>query len=140
MDSAEEKTPLVALPTTYDRKPHRKTSRKQSSFKSNLARPTSSDSSAKVDLGQFLSSAQISCHNVTFSVITGTLMNKQSKRVLTDVSAIFKPGINAIMGPSGSGKTTLLDLLAQRRDKNLLEGDILINGRQFPENFNFCSG
>ena len=40
--------------------------------------------------------------------------------------------MTAIVGPSGSGKTSLLNVLANRispNKNNLLEGEILINGR-----------
>ena len=33
----------------------------------------------------------------------------------------------AILGPSGSGKSTFLDVLANRRNKENLQGDILLN-------------
>ena len=34
------------------------------------------------------------------------------------------------MGPSGSGKSTFLDVLADRRNKQNIQGDILVNGKK----------
>ena len=44
------------------------------------------------------------------------------KRVLTDVSLSFAPGLNLLVGPSGAGKTTLLRLLvtAERPTKGAI--------------------
>ncbi|XP_067850736.1 broad substrate specificity ATP-binding cassette transporter ABCG2-like isoform X3 [Heptranchias perlo] len=65
---------------------------------------------------------------------------KFTKDVLTDISGIMKPGMNAIMGPSGCGKTTLLDILAARKDSSGLTGEVLIDGAQQPTNFNCIAG
>ncbi|KAL3229770.1 putative ABC transporter ATP-binding protein/permease [Nakaseomyces bracarensis] len=43
----------------------------------------------------------------------------ETKRILQNVSATFKPGmINAIMGPSGSGKSSFLNLISKRLDSS----------------------
>lgn len=52
------------------------------------------------------------------------------KLLLDDVYGYVKPGeLTALMGSSGAGKTTLLDVLANRKNIGVVEGDILINGR-----------
>ncbi|XP_072351260.1 broad substrate specificity ATP-binding cassette transporter ABCG2-like [Scyliorhinus torazame] len=65
---------------------------------------------------------------------------KYTKEVLSGVSGIMKPGMNAIMGPLGSGKRTLLDILAARKDPSGLTGEVLIDGTQQPLNFNRIAG
>lgn len=64
----------------------------------------------------------------------------EKKVILTDVSGIMKPGLNAIMGPTGSGKSSLLDVLAGRKDPKGLTGEVLINGVPLPKNFKRISG
>ncbi|XP_029911937.1 broad substrate specificity ATP-binding cassette transporter ABCG2b [Myripristis murdjan] len=52
------------------------------------------------------------------------------KYILTDVSGIMRPGMNAIMGPTGSGKTSLLDVIAGRKDPaGLRQGSVLVDGK-----------
>ncbi|XP_077157037.1 broad substrate specificity ATP-binding cassette transporter ABCG2-like isoform X2 [Paroedura picta] len=62
------------------------------------------------------------------------------KEILTEVSGVMKPGLNAILGPTGSGKSSLLDILATRKDPCGLTGDILINGYPQPPQFKCMSG
>ncbi|XP_053260077.1 broad substrate specificity ATP-binding cassette transporter ABCG2-like isoform X1 [Podarcis raffonei] len=62
------------------------------------------------------------------------------KDILTDVSGVMKPGLNAILGPTGCGKSSLLDILATRKNPKGLTGDILINGFPLPPNFKCISG
>ncbi|KAI1741490.1 putative ABC multidrug transporter [Xylaria scruposa] len=51
------------------------------------------------------------------------------KQLLQNVSGFVTPGkLVALMGSSGAGKTTLMDVLAQRKDKGIVKGSILING------------
>ncbi|KAI0855739.1 putative ABC multidrug transporter [Xylaria cubensis] len=51
------------------------------------------------------------------------------KQLLRNVSGFVTPGkLVALMGSSGAGKTTLMDVLAQRKDKGIVQGSILING------------
>ncbi|KAI8622996.1 multidrug resistance protein CDR1 [Xylariaceae sp. FL1651] len=58
------------------------------------------------------------------------------KQLLRDVSGFVTPGkLVALMGSSGAGKTTLMDVLAQRKDKGIVKGSILINGR--PQGISF---
>ena len=65
---------------------------------------------------------------------------KTPKQILTDLSGIFKPGMNAIMGPTGSGKSSLLDLLADRKAREGLEGEILLNGQPQTADFKYRVG
>lgn len=60
----------------------------------------------------------------------------EEKKILSNVNAVFKPGVNAIMGPSGSGKTTLLNYLTGRtRLKSLkIEGEMYLNSNKVPFN------
>ncbi|ELU16058.1 hypothetical protein CAPTEDRAFT_155979 [Capitella teleta] len=64
----------------------------------------------------------------------------KNKHVLTDISGIMKPGMNAIMGPTGSGKSSLLDVLAGRKNPVGLSGTVLVDGKQQPKNFKCMSG
>lgn len=66
--------------------------------------------------------------------------DKTSKQILHDVSGIFKPGMNAIMGPTGCGKSSLLDILADRKDRQGLEGEILINGKPRTDDYKYDVG
>ena len=51
------------------------------------------------------------------------------KALLKGVSGIARPKtMTALMGPSGAGKTTLLDVLAGRKSKGKVEGEIKLNG------------
>ena len=65
---------------------------------------------------------------------------KTPKRILSDLSGIFKPGMNAIMGPTGSGKSSLLDLLADRKAREGFEGEILLNGQPQTNDFKYRVG
>jgi ATP-binding cassette subfamily G (WHITE) protein 2 len=67
-------------------------------------------------------------------------LKKTRKQVLTDLTGIFKPGMNAIMGPTGSGKSSLLDLLADRKDRRGFEGEILLNGQFRTEDYKYRVG
>ncbi|EJT99550.1 hypothetical protein DACRYDRAFT_81942 [Dacryopinax primogenitus] len=59
-----------------------------------------------------------------------------SKRLLHDVYGYVKPGsLTALMGASGAGKTTCLDVLAQRKNIGVVQGEILMNGRPLGANF-----
>ena len=68
---------------------------------------------------------------LTLSVSTGPPWKRhtESKRVLSDVSGIVKPGqLLAIVGPSGAGKSSLLDVLSGRKNTGTVQGTVLVNG------------
>ncbi|KAG5638577.1 hypothetical protein H0H81_011797 [Sphagnurus paluster] len=61
--------------------------------------------------------------------------------LLDDVSGYVVPGkLTALMGESGAGKTTLLNVLAQRQDTGVVEGDRFVNGQKPPADFQSQSG
>ena len=60
----------------------------------------------------------------------------KSKEILYDLSGIFQPGMNAILGPTGSGKSTLLDILANRKNRQGLTGELLVDGEIYSQDFN----
>ena len=64
----------------------------------------------------------------------------RNKKILTDVSGKMTPGLNAIMGPTGSGKTTLLDILAARKVKSYVRGQVLVDGDPQPDYFKCTTG
>ncbi|CAF4602861.1 unnamed protein product [Rotaria socialis] len=67
-------------------------------------------------------------------------LQKAQKQILTNVSGIFRTGMNAIMGPTGCGKASLLDLLADRKDREGFEGEILLNGQPRTQNYKYHVG
>ena len=80
---------------------------------------------------------------ITFKSINYTLYSQkniihsclkhQEKQILFDLNGIFKPGMNAILGPTGSGKSTLLDILANRKTRDGLSGEVFFRWRKFIE-------
>ncbi|CAM6086642.1 unnamed protein product [Calypogeia fissa] len=53
-------------------------------------------------------------------------------QLLTGITGAFRPGVlTALVGVTGAGKSTLMDVLAVRKTKGYVEGDIRING--FPQ-------
>ncbi|KAG5644208.1 hypothetical protein DXG03_008871 [Asterophora parasitica] len=61
--------------------------------------------------------------------------------LLDDVSGYVVPGkLTALMGESGAGKTTLLNVLAQRVDTGVVQGDRFVNGQPPPHDFQSQSG
>ncbi|CAF3700099.1 unnamed protein product [Rotaria socialis] len=67
-------------------------------------------------------------------------LQKTRKTILHDVSGVCRPGMTAIMGPTGCGKSSLLDLLADRKDREGLEGEILVNGELRTQNYKYHVG
>jgi len=67
-------------------------------------------------------------------------IKKQHQRILYDINGIFKPGMNAILGATGSGKSSLLDILADRKDRKGLEGQVLMDGQIQTSNFKYRVG
>ncbi|XP_064405232.1 broad substrate specificity ATP-binding cassette transporter ABCG2-like [Halichondria panicea] len=82
--------------------------------------------------------------NVSYSVRGFNKCHWTTKTILTNVSGVMVPGINAIMGPTGGGKTTLLDVLAKRKGTSGLSqtitGSVLLNGEHLPSDFNLRTG
>ena len=72
------------------------------------------------------------CYNYFLSRCSKT----KRKQILYNLTGIFKPGMNAILGPTGSGKSTLLDILANRKDRQGLHGEILLDGQTYRKDFN----
>ncbi|KAK2781853.1 hypothetical protein FQN53_000280 [Emmonsiellopsis sp. PD_33] len=63
------------------------------------------------------------------------------RKLLNRVSGYVKPGsMIALMGASGSGKTTLLNTLAQRQRIGVVGGDMLVDGRSLPPDFQRGTG
>ncbi|CAF4088309.1 unnamed protein product, partial [Rotaria magnacalcarata] len=67
-------------------------------------------------------------------------LKKTRKTILQDVSGVCRPGMTAIMGPTGCGKSSLLDLLADRKDREGFEGEILVNGKLRTQNYKYHVG
>ena len=65
---------------------------------------------------------------------------KKPKQILFNLTGIFKPGMNAILGPTGSGKSTLLEILADRKDRRGLTGQVLIDGQPQMQDFKYRVG
>ncbi|CAF3342003.1 unnamed protein product [Rotaria sp. Silwood1] len=98
----------------------------------------------------------ISFYNINYIIGNKTVKNKSStrwrtkifpfwnpipsKQILTDVSGVFTPGMNAILGPTGCGKSTLLDILADRKDNHGLTGTVLVSGQTRPSYFKYIIG
>ncbi|RDW64630.1 hypothetical protein BP6252_10281 [Coleophoma cylindrospora] len=63
------------------------------------------------------------------------------RKLLDNITGWIKPGqLGALMGSSGAGKTTLLDVLAQRKDVGVIEGEVLVDGRPLPQSFQRSAG
>ncbi|KAI6650415.1 ATP-binding cassette sub-family G member 2-like [Oopsacas minuta] len=86
---------------------------------------------------------RLAYHKIDYAVpkidIFGLIKFKE-KQILKNVSGIMYPGLNAIMGPTGSGKTTLLDILAARKDKRYIEGEVLMNDKPRSKQFKCITG
>ena len=48
--------------------------------------------------------------------------------------------MNAILGPTGCGKSSLLDILADRKEREGLEGQVLMDGKTQSEDFKYRVG
>ncbi|KAM3337572.1 pleiotropic drug resistance protein 1-like [Capsicum galapagoense] len=78
-------------------------------------------------------------HSITFDEVMYSVDMPQEMKdqgatedklvLLKGVSGAFRPGVlTALMGVSGAGKTTLMDVLAGRKIRGYIEGDIRISG------------
>ncbi|CAM6107413.1 unnamed protein product [Calypogeia fissa] len=76
----------------------------------------------------------ISFHNINYFVDMPDTMKEQGVtgdklQLLNNVSGVVRPGVlTALVGISGAGKTTLMDVLAGRKTRGYVEGDIFISG------------
>ncbi len=69
------------------------------------------------------------------------LIKGNPRRLLNNVSGFVAPGkMTALMGESGAGKTTLLNVLAQRTDTGVVQGDFTVNGAPLPKSFQSATG
>lgn len=92
----------------------------------------------EVDENIGIQKAYFTWAHVDYSVPTG---NGYVKTLLQGVSGYAKPGtLCALMGSSGAGKTTLMDVLARRKTKGTIEGDVRVNGLPQDRQFGRMSG
>lgn len=76
-------------------------------------------------------------HNVCYDI----KIKNELRRLLDNVDGWVKPGtLTALMGVSGAGKTTLLDVLASRVTMGVIDGQILVDGRQRDASFQRKTG
>uniref|UniRef100_A0A7S3EI01 Probable ATP-dependent transporter ycf16 n=1 Tax=Rhodosorus marinus TaxID=101924 RepID=A0A7S3EI01_9RHOD len=82
--------------------------------------------------------AHFTWKDVTYSVPIG---RNEKKELLHEVCGYALPGrLCALMGSSGAGKTTLMDVLARRKTKGTITGDVLVNGYPQDSLFGRVSG
>ncbi|THD25424.1 ATP-binding cassette sub-family G member 2 [Fasciola hepatica] len=76
----------------------------------------------------------VSFHDVSYEVDVRKLPCSCPNRVtvLSHLSGILTPGMNAIMGPTGCGKSSFLDVLAGRKDPKNVSGYVLLDGERQP--------
>lgn len=95
-------------------------------------------------IGESVPPVTVAFRNLSYSVSSGgstakaavngdgNNQSQPSTYLLRDVSGFAQPRtLTALMGSSGAGKTTLLDVLAGRKTRGRIEGDILLNGVPF---------
>jgi ATP-binding cassette subfamily G (WHITE) protein 2 (SNQ2) len=94
---------------------------------------TEADSPDKnASLGGIKMSSTFSWKHLHYTVPT----SDGPRRLLDNVSGYVPPGkLTALMGESGAGKTTLLNVLAQRVGTGVVGGDMEMNGRKLPVDF-----
>ncbi|CAF2953683.1 unnamed protein product [Rotaria sp. Silwood2] len=90
----------------------------------------------------------ISFHSINYTlksqqccnILPMPCLKKKQQQILYDLNGIFKPGMNAILGQTGSGKSSLLDILADRKDRRGLKGQVLMNGQPQGSDFKYRVG
>ena len=80
------------------------------------------------------------CSQKCCSSVPLPCLEKKHKRILYDINGLFKPGMNAILGPTGCGKSSLLDILADRKEREGLEGQVLMDGKTQSQDFKYRVG
>ena len=76
-------------------------------------------------------------HDVCYDI----KIKSEDRRILDHVDGWVKPGtLTALMGESGAGKTTLLDVLATRVTMGIIQGEMLVDGKQRDESFQRKTG
>ncbi|CAF1254458.1 unnamed protein product [Rotaria magnacalcarata] len=68
------------------------------------------------------------------------LKEKPAKQILYGLPVSFKTGMHALMGSTGCGKSSLLDILAHRKDRHGLSGQIFVDGSPAPSSFKYMVG
>ncbi|XP_013008220.1 broad substrate specificity ATP-binding cassette transporter ABCG2-like isoform X2 [Cavia porcellus] len=96
------------------------------------------------DLKSCTKKAILSFCNISYQVKvkSGFLLGRKTveNEILSNISGIMRPGLNAILGPTGAGKSVLLDVLAARKHPEKFSKDVLINGEPRSANFKYHSG
>ncbi|CAM4863354.1 unnamed protein product [Rotaria socialis] len=130
-----------------------------SSVRKSTKNSNSQSSSIGVESGQMLTKLTsdndghhqrpvISFHSLNYTlksqqccdILPMPCLKKKQQYILNNMSGIFKQGMNAILGSTGSGKSSLLDILADRKDRQGLEGQVLINGEPQASDFKYQVG
>jgi ATP-binding cassette subfamily G (WHITE) protein 2 (SNQ2) len=63
------------------------------------------------------------------------------RKLLNKVNGYAKPGVMvALVGASGAGKSTLLNTLSQRQTTGVVSGDMLVDGKPLPRDFQRGTG
>jgi len=109
-----------------------------------LNKPVINDENSLIDR----QGSTITFYSVNYTIRTQKCCNicslpflkKKHKQILYDLNGVFKPGMNAILGPTGSGKSSLLDILADRKDRQGLDGQVLMDGQTQTEDFKYRVG
>ncbi|KAL3876014.1 hypothetical protein ACJMK2_033903, partial [Sinanodonta woodiana] len=98
---------------------------------------------SQMESSSHVEGSTLTAHDINYSVSVKTKTccgRNVEKRILKNIHACFRPGMNAILGPTGSGKSSLLDVLAGRKNPNGLSGTLLLDGQPLPENFKCMVG
>ncbi|CAH1102771.1 unnamed protein product [Psylliodes chrysocephalus] len=137
MDETGEETPMIAFRTNGSSPESYNESEITLSLESVKRRLRTYARWSPVEEGVTLAWDNLSIYATTKS--KGRISHK---RIINGVTGAVKAGsLVAIMGSSGAGKSTLMSALAHRTLGNMLiEGTILINGRQIGNYMKFLSG
>eukprot|EP01098_Paradermamoeba_levis_P014039 TRINITY_DN6586_c0_g6_i1.p1 TRINITY_DN6586_c0_g6~~TRINITY_DN6586_c0_g6_i1.p1 ORF type:complete len:649 (-),score=165.77 TRINITY_DN6586_c0_g6_i1:164-2110(-) len=72
----------------------------------------------------------LSFHNVSYTVPYKVDKQVIQKTIIKHITGMAPAGkLLAVLGPSGAGKTTFLDILAQRKSRGTISGEIMVNGQ-----------